>query len=201
MTTRSDFNGPMLTAVRNAVIIADVPTYSLPELAKLADVTPRTIRYYIAQGLLPAPEPQGPNTRYTDEHLARLRAIKKLQSAHFPLADIRSRLRTFTTEELGSIAELVTPAAEDSAVDYIRGILEPQTTNAKRAYSLPVPQTPMAAAPPAMPSQEPQPSRSQWERVSLDPDIELHVRRPLTRANNKRVERLIAIARELFEED
>ena len=32
-----------------------MPNYSLIELSKLADVTPRTIRYYIAQGLLPSP--------------------------------------------------------------------------------------------------------------------------------------------------
>jgi hypothetical protein len=42
--------------------------------------------------------------------------------------------------------------------------------------------------------------RSHWERISLDPDVELHVRRPLTRTANKRVERLITIARQLFEE-
>ena len=45
------------------------------------------------------------------------------------------------------------------------------------------------------------PDRSQWERVSLTPDIELHVRRPLTRHQNRRVDRLVAIARELFEEN
>ena len=56
--------------------------YSLSELAKLADVSPRTVRYYIAQGLLPSPVQQGPNTRYTDAHLDRLRLIRRLQAAH-----------------------------------------------------------------------------------------------------------------------
>ena len=184
-----------------------MPTYSLPELAKLADVTTRTVRYYISQGLLPAPDAQGPNTRYTDDHLARLRAIKKLQGAHFPLAEIRSRLRSFTTSELESMAELTQPAAADSAVDYIRDVLQP--TLARRPYSLPVPPPAPASAPLATgpapttsPSQaDSQLIRSQWERIPLDQDIELHVRRPLTRQSNKRVERLIAIARELFEED
>ena len=40
--------------------------YSLQELADLADVTPRTIRYYIVQGLLPSPEGAGPAARYGD---------------------------------------------------------------------------------------------------------------------------------------
>ena len=43
--------------------------------------------------------------------------------------------------------------------------------------------------------------RSTWERVSLSPDVELHVRRPLDRRANKQVERLVRIAHELFEED
>ena len=43
--------------------------------------------------------------------------------------------------------------------------------------------------------------RSQWERIVLAPDVELHIRRPLTRSQNKQVDRLVTIARELLEED
>lgn len=43
--------------------------------------------------------------------------------------------------------------------------------------------------------------RTQWERIALDPDIELHVRRPLTRQHNKQVERIVKIARELLREE
>jgi hypothetical protein len=46
-----------------------------------------------------------------------------------------------------------------------------------------------------------QPDRSQWERVALSPDVELHIRRPLSRDHNRRVDRLISIARQLLEED
>ena len=45
------------------------------------------------------------------------------------------------------------------------------------------------------------PDRSQWDRIALTSDIELHIRRPLSRLQNKRVDRLIAIARELLEEN
>jgi hypothetical protein len=58
------------------------------------------------------------------------------------------------------------------------------------------------------PSEEPppasgfgEPDRAQWERITLDPDVEIHIRRPLTRQHNRRVERLIAIARELMKEE
>jgi hypothetical protein len=44
-------------------------------------------------------------------------------------------------------------------------------------------------------------TRSQWERFTLAPDIELHVRRPLSRHMNKQVEKLIDAARDIIKED
>jgi len=174
-----------------------MPTYTLTDLARLADVTPRTIRYYITQGLLPSPGQQGPSTRYDDSHLELLRVIKKLQNAHLPLAEIRARLRSITGEQMATITS--SPDAEpasDSAIEYIRRVMGGPTTP-----------LPMASEPPpayarlVAPGKEPEAQRSQWERIPLDPDVELHIRRPLTRQHNKRVERLITIARQLFEED
>ena len=54
---------------------------------------------------------------------------------------------------------------------------------------------PVTGAPPAGPE------RSHWERISLAPDIEIHVRRPLTRSANRALARLLEVARELLEED
>jgi hypothetical protein len=45
------------------------------------------------------------------------------------------------------------------------------------------------------------PERSQWERISLTPDLELHVRRPLSRPQNRQLARLVQLAREILEED
>ena len=45
------------------------------------------------------------------------------------------------------------------------------------------------------------PDRSTWERVAITPDIEIHVRRPLDRRANKLVERLVRIARDLFDDE
>lgn len=44
------------------------------------------------------------------------------------------------------------------------------------------------------------PARTTWERLVISADVELHVRRPLDRQTNKRVDRLERIARELFED-
>ena len=57
------------------------------------------------------------------------------------------------------------------------------------------------ASPPPSPAADAEPDRSTWERVALTPDVEIHLRRPLDRQTNKRVDRLIRIARELLEED
>ena len=43
--------------------------------------------------------------------------------------------------------------------------------------------------------------RSQWERLSLGPNLELHIRRPLSRPEQRRVDRLITIARQVLNED
>jgi hypothetical protein len=41
-------------------------------------------------------------------------------------------------------------------------------------------------------------SRSTWERIALANDIELHVRRPLSREQNRQLEQLLRVARDLF---
>ena len=40
--------------------------------------------------------------------------------------------------------------------------------------------------------------RAQWERIALTPDIEVHVRRPLSREDNRRVEKLLEQAWAIF---
>jgi DNA-binding transcriptional MerR regulator len=205
--------------------------YSLQDLVDLGGVTPRTIRYYIAQGLLPSPGKAGPGTTYTDGHLNRLRLIRRLQREHLPLAEIRARLAALGDATVAALVEI--PASEppaDSAIDYIRGVLGGVSSPdgmlwnpAVAASSAGSPTAPPASPPPTRnaialevpryrlaepsalyaetPSPTPAPDRSQWDRILLAPDVELHVRRPLGRRQHKRVERLIEIARELLEED
>lgn len=64
------------------------------ELEKASGVGRETIRYYIREGLLPEPARASRNSAsYSDGHVARLRAIKRLQEERFlPLAVIRSLL-------------------------------------------------------------------------------------------------------------
>lgn len=185
-----------------------MPTeYTLADLSRLTGVSPRTVRYYIASGLLPAPLGQGLAARYSEDHLDRLRLIRKLQSAHLPLAEIRRRLEALPEGQVTAVADAA-PAAEvsESALEYVSALLRPAAPPdplAQAALPVPAAAMPTPAPPPphATASASREPDRAQWERISLDQDIELHVRRPLTRHQNKRVERLISIARQLLQEE
>jgi len=208
--------------------------YTIGELATLAGVTPRTIRYYVSIGLLPSPGQAGPGTRYGEGHLARLRLIRRLQREHLPLGEIAVRLEglddvaveaALTVEDLrlapsqgpafaadmaaGTWRRSVLGPAPGSALDYINRLKDEQATPPMPARELAAP----AAAPRmtkavmakaiAMSSPEPEEpvgaQRSQWERVTLSQNVELHIRRPLGRHEQKQIERLIRLGRELLE--
>jgi DNA-binding transcriptional MerR regulator len=206
--------------------------YSLGDLARLADVTPRTVRYYVAQGLLASPEAAGPGTRYSEAHLARLRLIRRLQRDHLPLAEIRARLSSMSDEEILAAGTATEPEMGDAGpLDYVHRLMaqtgvtpslgSPAVAEARAPYRSRLRR--MEVAPPAMSGglepaqpgaalsvpaspqppavQSTRPDRSTWERLVITPDVELHVRRPLDRHTNKRVDQLERIARELLRDD
>jgi DNA-binding transcriptional MerR regulator len=198
--------------------------YSLSDLVALTGVTTRTIRYYIAMGLLPSPGQTGPGARYSEGHLIRLRLIKQLQRDRFPLADIRGILAGLTDADIvAMLEESPGPRPPASAKDYIRGVLgATQSSDQQALYLLSPPSAPSPGpatrsfsrdagedAPGTLflrrtsepPAETPSPDRSQWDRIVLARDVELHVRRPLGRHQHRLVEKLIAIARQVLEEE
>src|SRR5918912_244728 len=70
----------------------DERCYGIAELADLAGVTRRTVRYYVQRGLLPTPLGTGRGPHYTPAHLERLIHIRRLQEAGVALAEIAARL-------------------------------------------------------------------------------------------------------------
>lgn len=79
--------------------------YKLDELAREAGTSPRTVRYYVQRGLLPAPTFRGRDTGYGREHLVRLRAIKRLQEEYFPLDAIAAELASRSLADIERIAD------------------------------------------------------------------------------------------------
>jgi len=67
-------------------------SWTLAELAEETGLAPRTIRYYIARGLVSGPAVAGRGAAYSGEHVERLKAIQKLQARGLMLAEIARTL-------------------------------------------------------------------------------------------------------------
>ena len=62
--------------------------YTLNELSALVDINPRTIRFYIQQGVVDKPHGLNKGAYYTEEHLQQLLTVKKYKEAGVSLERI-----------------------------------------------------------------------------------------------------------------
>src|SRR5262249_35426490 len=145
----------------------------LSDLAERAGIPPRTVRYYVQRGLLPAPRFRGPDTAYEEEHLIRLRAIRRLQERFFPLDAIQVELARMTPDAIRALAEGAEPS----------------------------PLTATTAPPALAPASVPRSARSQvdggsvWERWELAPGLELHLSQAAGALSRSLAQKLRDIAR------
>jgi DNA-binding transcriptional MerR regulator len=70
------------------------------ELAASAGLPGRTIRFYIAKGLLPGPVKAGRGATYGREHLETLRSIKASQAKGLTLSEVARRLSGESQREI-----------------------------------------------------------------------------------------------------
>jgi DNA-binding transcriptional MerR regulator len=176
-----------------------VDELDISDLCDRADVTPRTVYFYVQQGLLPPASGAGPGARYTSGHVARLQLIRLLQKQHLPLAEIAKRIRALSDDEVQALvteAKGRKPEKPASALDYIRGVLADSTPSLSRSRTPARAAIPAAPLPPTTP-----PGRSHWERHTISDGIELHVRRPLSRAEQRQLDKLMAAARHIFTDE
>lgn len=68
-------------------------TYTLDEIAVLAELPRRTVRYYIQSGLVDRPEGVGKGAYYTQRHVEQLLSIRKWQLAGLSLERIGEVLK------------------------------------------------------------------------------------------------------------
>lgn len=87
--------------------------YTMADLERETGLSPRTIRFYITQGLLPAARGRGVGATYGPGHLLRLNAINLLKREHLPLEEIRQRLEGMRDAELAAMLEVETAPPED----------------------------------------------------------------------------------------
>lgn len=104
----------------------DQGAYTAEELAAAAQVSLRTVRYYVQEEIIDPPFGRGPGKHFGERHLVQLRRARLLQDAGFDLETIRDRsggklqldqsfsdfvrMREFWTRQLGQLPELKTAA-------------------------------------------------------------------------------------------
>jgi len=122
----------------------------------------RTIRYYLAEGLIQTPdERQGTASVFSYLNLLQLLTVKKLQADHLPIRKIRELVAGKSEQELETLLGVRGPAGKKTeAKQYLESLLAPAPTQ--------------AAAPP--PPQHLDASSHSWQRVEIEPGLELHVR-------------------------
>ena len=146
----------------------------------------RTVRYYIAEGLLPPPEGSGPGSSYTRGHLDRLRLIQRLKEAYLPLKEIRRRLSGLGDDEVRSMlaaddnraapatpstSEMLYDASLAGARDYL-ALLESGEQYRTEPMALQFSAAAPLAAAPAGSAPGPQPARSRGPRAARLPKHE-----------------------------
>lgn len=63
--------------------------FAIGDLARLAGVSRRTVRYYVQEGLIPPPLGVGRGNHYGQDHLDRILRVKAMQEAGRTLDEIR----------------------------------------------------------------------------------------------------------------
>ena len=146
----------------------------------------RTIRYYMAEGLVQTPEErQGTASVFGYINLLQLLTVKKLQAEHLPIRKIRELVAGKSEQELETLLGIGSTAAKKSreteAKRYLESLLAP--TSAPAALTLKE-----AAAPP--PPQQTDQSQS-WQRVEIEPGLELHIRSDYSPPTSARTKSLL----------
>lgn len=86
---------------------------SIGKLAKAADVGVETVRYYQRRRLLETPSEAGGMRRYSDDHVDRLRFIKRAQTVGFTLEEIADLLSLNDNRDHRVARQLATEKIQD----------------------------------------------------------------------------------------
>lgn len=190
---------------------------SLADLAASSGLEPRTIRSWVAQGLLPPPLTRGPAARYPADTLSRLLAIRTMRDAlGMSLTDIRKELLVASPEQIAAYAaraETLAPLSPppvhsaSSALDYIANLRArpPKAASAlagEAAAPRPRAATGLEALEHRLGQGRPDPARKaraeEWLRIPVTPDVELTVRGPLDAEQRTRLERCADLIRDIL---
>lgn len=196
---------------------------TLEDLANKSGLSLRTIRFYMQEGLLPGPDTRGKNARYSQKHMDRLELIQRFKDLYLPLQQIRHLLNNMTSDEIevllknqsrpqGNLPSRISEErskypslnSRNSALDYIR-VLEEEQLNISEIsnlnQTLKLNQPRVSKSPDSKEQGAPANIQETRQRIILLDGIELSFRIPLTSEESKKIDRLIAYARNLFQKE
>ena len=171
----------------------DKSTFTIEELGQAikeatgADLSVRTIRFYIAEGILRRPDERG---KFTLAHMDRLKLILQLKKAFTPLPEIKQQLSLLSD---GDVAAQLSRFDEQSRLPTLNNAAEyTQRLLAKR-------EMPAAEQRAVLPPQASAPDvrGESWNHITLAPGIELHAHQPLSPEAQAYFDALVAYAQTL----
>lgn len=173
--------------------------YLISDLAEKANVSIRTIRYYISQGLLPNPRIRGRYSVYDQEYLRRIEIIKRLKDVFLPIKEIKNILDSNSLDDIEKQLnndEVISQQSND-ALTYISKILNQTSEKNKARPSIPIDPVRPVPAPMhlrqstnALPNAE---TLSNWKRLVIIPGLELHVEETIFSSYRKHILDVIQI--------
>ena len=177
---------------------------SIGQLAKTAGVTTRTIRFYVAEGLLAKPEKKGTRQVYSSLHLTTLKLISAMKAMYLPLWRIGQELEGKTESDMERlIAEI-----EASKGTYNYRTLFPNPPMILRSesgefavresqaeYNSDSPAPPVHAD---LPPPEYIMSTENWKRIQIRPGVELHFKAARDPNFVKWIEHIVVHARKTY---
>src|SRR5262249_26037322 len=154
------------------------------------------VRYYIAQGLLAGPGARGRQASYGEDHLLRLRLIRRLAERHTPLTQIRELVAPLGHGELVALlgdedsrsdrASTGSRTSPEEVAERLRATPLERRLAGDKAY---------VAAPSA--DRYEGVREALWRRWDLAPGVELHVREGARIADRDRRNLIARLLREV----
>ncbi len=140
----------------------------------------RTIRYYIAEGLIQSSdEKQGTASVFSYLNLLQLVAVKKLQAGHLPIRKIREVVAGKNEQELETLVGIgpESDAKGSEAKRYLESLLTSAPARDLSAMKFGSARLPRRSTTPQSPqSQTAGAAPGSWQRIEIEPGLELHIR-------------------------
>jgi len=203
-------------------------TFLISELAQKSGVSARTIRYYIAEDLLPAPPVEGRYSRFSSDYIDRILLIRYLQETYLPLKEIRRQMQNLSITEVRELLQKYKIPAESesskpssamaytnavisspqpktepgSALEYVSSLLKSRKISEKMddgKNNLQYLTQRPSPPEPAVRRTSPILERGEnWRRIQLAPGLELHVEQHLMHRYETQIRQMIDLANNLF---